>query len=156
MCSPAESLDVYFSCSRCSSCCRYESGFVFLSEHDVAELCRFSNVKKDEFIALYCRWVPYYDAHYALSLKEKSNYDCVFFDAAADGCAVYEARPVQCQTYPFWTHITASKEAWRDSAAHCPGIREGLRQKGVFCAAETVRLGAERYKNNIPVLRNGF
>ncbi|GMO53237.1 MAG: YkgJ family cysteine cluster protein [Treponemataceae bacterium] len=155
MCVQAENLGVYFSCARCSSCCRYESGFVYLSENDLAKLCRFSGMEKNEFIPLYCRWAPYYDAFYALSLKEKSNYDCVFYDEASGGCAVYAARPVQCETYPFWTHITASKKTWEESAAHCPGMREGLNQKGAFYAAETVALNTERYKTNVPVLRKG-
>ncbi|MDR3247725.1 MAG: YkgJ family cysteine cluster protein, partial [Treponema sp.] len=29
-----------FSCTRCSSCCRYESGYVFLSPEDVDVLAK--------------------------------------------------------------------------------------------------------------------
>jgi Fe-S-cluster containining protein len=146
---------VYFSCERCSSCCRHESGFVYLSEEDVNRLCRFCGAPRGEFVALYCRWVPY-DGGYALSLKEKSNFDCVFYTAdGSGGCSVYDARPVQCAAYPFWQYLIASKDAWEESAAHCPGIRAGLQKRGEFRATETMARVSERHKTNAPILRDG-
>ena len=35
------------------------------------------------------------------SLIERPGGDCIFWDKSA-GCTVYPARPVQCQTWPFW------------------------------------------------------
>ena len=35
----------------------------------------------------------------SLSLTEKPNHDCIFWD---DGCTVYPVRPTQCRTFPFW------------------------------------------------------
>ena len=51
------------------------------------------------------------------------SHDCVFWAEA--GCQVYEDRPVQCSTYPFWASIMASEADWRDEARCCPGIGSG-------------------------------
>lgn len=87
-----------FSCTRCSACCRFDPGFVFLSEHDLSRLLEWATMPKDEFIKVYCRWVPKDDGFEYLSLKEKPNYDCILWD---DGCKAYTARPRQCSDFPF-------------------------------------------------------
>jgi len=112
-----------FSCKRCSSCCRYDAGYVFLSENDLKKLIAELKMDRDSFIKAYCRWVK--DSHNGkevLSLKEKSNKDCILWDS---GCLVYMARPVQCSTFPFWKSIVASKQAWQIAATGCPGMNTG-------------------------------
>jgi Fe-S-cluster containining protein len=123
-----------FSCARCSSCCRYESGFVFLSEADTVALAAALNMGRDGFIAAYCRWVPLGEVE-RLSLREtvsagnqdaeephEAGYDCVFWK---DGCAVYGSRPLQCRTFPFWRSVLASAESWARAAGDCPGMGSG-------------------------------
>jgi len=74
------------------------------------------------FIATWCRWVSFeYDSE-RLSLKEKSNFDCIFWK---DGCTVYRARPLQCRTFPFWDNVVCSPEAWKTAGGACPGIDTG-------------------------------
>jgi hypothetical protein len=64
----------------------------------------------------------------AISLRENAAYDCVFW--TEDGCSVYDDRPIQCSTYPFWASIMDSRSSWKDEAAYCPGIGKGeLRSK---------------------------
>jgi Fe-S-cluster containining protein len=109
-----------FSCTRCSACCRYESGFVFLSEKDVSRLAAECQMDYTAFVRTYCRWVPWEGrGGERLSLKEKSNYDCIFWK---DGCTVYSARPLQCRTFPFWSSIVGSPEGWEMAGRDCPGI----------------------------------
>ena len=57
-----------------------------------------------------------------MSLREKSNYDCIFWD---NHCTVYHARPLQCSTFPFWDSVICSKEAWENTGKDCPGINTG-------------------------------
>jgi Fe-S-cluster containining protein len=109
-----------FSCARCSECCRIDPGFVFLRENDLELLVSALKMKYTEFIKRYCRWVPGAGGGEQLSLKEKANYDCVFW---SHGCSLYEARPLQCRTYPFWPSVIASRKAWE--AARCPGMGRG-------------------------------
>jgi Fe-S-cluster containining protein len=111
-----------FSCIRCSSCCRHEPGFVFLSEADLALLVKGLQMGYNEVMKTYCRWIKAEGDLERLSLKEKSNYDCVFWQA---GCSVYEYRPLQCKAFPFWHSNLASPEAWEGAAAFCPGMGKG-------------------------------
>jgi Fe-S-cluster containining protein len=74
-----------------------------------------------------------FDLHYTwrkygvLSLREKPNYDCVFLKTEHDGgkCAIYEARPSQCSTFPFWSDVMESRRSWDDFALSCPGMNYG-------------------------------
>jgi len=112
-----------FSCKRCSSCCRYDQGFVFLSEKDLEKLAEGLNMSKDRFVKAYCRWVTSVQGTESLSLKEKSNKDCVFWESS--GCSVYKVRPFQCSSFPFWPSILSSAESWKIAATGCPGINTG-------------------------------
>jgi len=74
------------------------------------------------FIQAWCRWVPFGRREERLSLREKSNFDCIFWNA---GCTVYDARPLQCRVFPFWDMVVASPEAWETAGRGCPGINTG-------------------------------
>lgn len=37
---------------------------------------------------------------------------CVFLEPDGKQCSIYEARPVQCRTYPFWPTIMESMQSW--------------------------------------------
>ncbi|MDR1363869.1 MAG: YkgJ family cysteine cluster protein [Spirochaetaceae bacterium] len=110
-----------FSCRRCSVCCRAGPGFVFLSKTDALTISEFLDMPLREFIQVYCRWVEWSDGA-RLSLKEKSSLDCIFWK---DGCLIYEARPIQCRTYPFWDSMLESEETWLSASACCPGVGSG-------------------------------
>ena len=111
-----------FSCTRCSACCRHESGFVFLSENDVSRLVLELGMSPEKFIKAYCRWIPSQDKSECLSLREKPNFDCILWDS---GCKVYTSRPLQCQAFPFWSNILRFEESWDWAGASCPGINQG-------------------------------
>lgn len=116
-----------FSCKRCSACCRFEAGFVFLSEKDASLLASALKMSLLEFIAAYCRWVYGESGKLQLSLKEKSNFDCVFWNPEEGGiCGVYDARPLQCRTFPFWPSVVDGKDSWEMTARDCPGMGEGI------------------------------
>ena len=60
----------------------------------------------------------------AVSLIEKKNKDCIFFDKE-QGCTVYEDRPRQCRTWPFWRSNVYSPDSWKRGAKRCPGMNRG-------------------------------
>lgn len=136
-----------FTCTRCSHCCRHESGFVFLSTNDLDHLAQALAISPQECIERYCRWVPFGAVDH-LSLREQPNKDCVFWRDG--GCSVYEARPTQCRTYPFWSTIVDAEESWRREASECPGIGIG----GVVKPEEIeARLGLR--VSETPIIRTG-
>ncbi|MEM5947750.1 YkgJ family cysteine cluster protein [Spirochaetia bacterium 38H-sp] len=111
-----------FQCVRCSRCCRYEPGYVFLSMSDIQNLVKHLKITQEDFIHKFCREINF-SGFKRLSLKEKSNYDCIFWEDG--GCAVYKARPLQCRTYPFWEEYLLSQENWDDLEKSCPGVNHG-------------------------------
>jgi Fe-S-cluster containining protein len=112
-----------FACTRCSSCCRGGPGYVFLTKNDLSSLLSRLSLDFKSFFARYCRLVEIETGRFAISLREKPGYDCIFWEG--EGCSVYEQRPVQCSTFPFWATILDSQEAWKDAARDCPGMDRG-------------------------------
>jgi uncharacterized protein len=109
-----------FKCQRCSSCCRISPGVVFLTENDVEKISSFLDLTINDFIKKFCREIIRNDKT-VVGLLEKSNYDCIFWD---NGCVVYQARPIQCITYPFWPVIVESESRWNKEINNCPGINK--------------------------------
>ena len=83
------------------------------------------------FIQTWCRWVPFDRGgerrDERLALKEKSNFDCIFWNA---GCTVYHVRPLQCRAFPFWDTVVCSPEAWEIAGRGCSGINAGELHNG--------------------------
>ncbi len=111
-----------FSCTRCSRCCRHQPGYVFLSEDDLDRLVRAKSTGRDQVISGYCRQVNI-NGFFRLSLKEKANFDCVFWERGR--CTVHEHRPLQCRNYPFWHGNLESMETWNELEKECPGVNIG-------------------------------
>ena len=42
-------------------------------------------------------------------------------------CSVYEVRPLQCRTWPFWPENLWSKKTWDHAAKRCHGMNAGHR-----------------------------
>ena len=111
-----------FECTQCSKCCRFDPGYVFLSYNDLNRLVKFFNLTETDFIDRYCRKIDMGENN-RLSLLEKSNYDCIFWSDG--GCEVYESRPLQCRSYPFWTPFLTDMKSWNHEAESCPGMNKG-------------------------------
>lgn len=107
-----------FQCTRCGNCCR-GGGYVWVDESETRALAQHLKMNELEFEAVYTRKVGR-----SRSLREKANDDCIFYDEHR-GCSVYEARPQQCRTWPFWDSNVKTEEAWNATKKHCPGCGEG-------------------------------
>ena len=60
-----------------------------------------------------------------VSLRERANGDCTFFDSRTRKCTVYAARPTQCRTWPFWDSNLATPADWARTRSECPGAGVG-------------------------------
>src|SRR5262249_5550758 len=108
-----------FSCRQCGNCCRGpEPGYVWVSDAEIAALAARLSMSVEQFGRTYLRRVGA-----RLSLVERANHDCVFW-REGEGCAVYEPRPEQCRTFPFWKDITATRESW-SRFSWCRGKDDG-------------------------------
>ncbi|MFA6935597.1 MAG: YkgJ family cysteine cluster protein [Sphaerochaetaceae bacterium] len=117
-----ELVQIRFQCQGCSYCCAVEPGFVFLSRQDVKALADHLGITERQVLEKYCR-VASLNNKTAFSLNETESYDCIFLKDKR--CSVYEARPTQCRTYPFWASILKSRQAWLEESQYCPGIGQG-------------------------------
>ncbi len=108
-----------FSCTQCGDCCRHEEGYVWVTRPQVLKIGRFLGLDEETTMARYIRRVGR-----RLSLIEKANLDCIFWD---QGCTIYPVRPTQCRNYPFWPENLASPEDWEEVASCCPGVGHGRR-----------------------------
>ncbi len=109
-----------FECQRSGHCCTGEPGTVRMNEEEVVALAGLLGLDYEVFVDTYARRLP--DG--AISLRERLNHDCVFYDAEK-GCEIYELRPRQCRTWPFWRVNVHSRRRWERTAKTCPGMNRG-------------------------------
>jgi Fe-S-cluster containining protein len=109
-----------FECQRCRSCCRGEPGFVWVTAWEVAALAAALGATDSDFRRTCCREVAG-----RISLRERPDGDCVLL--GPEGCLAYEARPVQCRTFPFWPEHLGRPADWSRLGRECPGVNQGRR-----------------------------
>ena len=110
-----------FECTQCGRCCGGSPGFVWLTDEEAEKIARRLGIENtDRFLDLYTRKIGA-----RRSLKEFPNGDCVFLDEETRGCTIYEHRPLQCKTWPFWDSNLKSPQDWNETANECPGCNQG-------------------------------
>jgi Fe-S-cluster containining protein len=108
-----------FACTRCGKCCTGEPGFVWVNDEELAAIAEQRGETIEEVKGLYTRLVIK-----KRTLREKPNGDCVFYDRE-QGCTIYEVRPRQCRTWPFWESNVKTPAAWEGTKQVCPGAGQG-------------------------------
>ena len=116
-----------FSCSQCGNCCTGPPGAVWFTDDEGRAMAELLKISIDDFYKRYARKLGS-----KWSLTENvvdGKYDCVFLDRNTDkpSCKLYEARPSQCRTWPFWLENLKSRESWARAKCNTPclGMDEG-------------------------------
>lgn len=122
-----------FSCTRCGACCTGAPGYVWVVAEEIARLAEHRGETVEQFSKRYVRRVGQ-----RYSLIEKPGGDCIFWEKGT-GCTVYPARPIQCQTWPFWPENLESPEDWDRVTSVCPGSG-----KGQWFSLEEIQAAAAR------------
>ncbi|MGD2169746.1 MAG: YkgJ family cysteine cluster protein [Chlamydiota bacterium] len=105
-----------FKCTECGKCCTGKDGYVFLSTDDIKNLSQHFKISVQEFLEKFTR-VEYGK----IALKDLNRKgDCIFLNKKK--CMVYNNRPLQCRTFPWWPRILDSKEEWESTQEYCEGI----------------------------------
>ncbi len=113
---------IRFECQGSGKCCvsRGSYGFVYLSIKDLKRFSKYFNLSIAEFKKKFCQIT---DGFVHLAEKESFNGKCIFLKNKR--CSVYECRPSQCRTWPFWNENMNAKIWNNDISINCPGIGKG-------------------------------
>ena len=106
-----------FECQRCGNCCRGEPGTIWINKREIKETSALMGISKNQFAERYIRII-----NGRISLQEHGNGDCIMYN---DGCKIYETRPLQCKTFPFWKSNLGNTADWEEQGKTCPGIGKG-------------------------------
>jgi hypothetical protein len=109
-----------FACTRCGACCTGQPGFVWVDDQEIAAIAALLDKPVGEIRLLHTR-----PARGRISLTEFPNGDCTFFDPKTRSCCIYDARPQQCRTWPFWRSNVCEPVAWDATRRTCPGAGHG-------------------------------
>lgn len=116
-----------FGCTMCGNCCTGPEGYVLVNDAEAEALARRHGIPVAEFLDRFTHMTTK-GRSLTERLTDKGN-DCVFLDRqkipGKAVCGVYEDRPRQCRTWPFWTSVIRSRESWDRAGRLCPGIGQG-------------------------------
>lgn len=109
-----------FTCSGCGDCCSGSPGYVWVSADEIKVMADAIGHTVEDFEQIYVRKIGI-----RKTLKELPNYDCVFLDEQSRQCQLYDARPTQCKTWPFWDSNLKTPQDWQRTCEECPGSGQG-------------------------------
>jgi Fe-S-cluster containining protein len=103
----------------CGACCTRHGDYdyVYLDPDDVDRLAAELDLERSVFLE---RHAAEDDGYVVLRMDGP---DCPFLRGTA--CSVYQARPNQCRTFPFWRENLKNRATWERLRSFCPGIDEG-------------------------------
>lgn len=108
-----------FKCTECGKCCTGAPGYVWVTVDEIIEMAKLLNISVDLFSKKYIR-----QRNNRFALIEKKGYigesECIFLKDKK--CQIYQARPKQCRTYPWWKENLNTEESWKLAAEQCEGI----------------------------------
>ena len=111
----------------CGNCCTGPEGYVLFTEEEGRAIASRLKVPYEQFLSDFTK-----DTILGRSLKERPTpfgLDCTFLDRdkipGKAVCGIYQDRPAQCRTWPFWPSLVKSRRAWDAAKRTCPGIDSG-------------------------------
>ena len=108
-----------FECQQCGGCCGGFPGFVWVTDEEAAAIAAHLGIDVEAFNEKYTKRVMS-----RRTLREVANYDCVMLENG--GCSIYEVRPIQCRTFPFWREMVHDDGGWNEEARSlCEGVGRG-------------------------------
>jgi hypothetical protein len=109
-----------FSCTACGNCCKTngEYSHVYITPPEIETLALFLGMDEEAFRTQHIREL---DGWSTLVMDGPS---CTFLDEKGL-CSVYDARPRQCRTWPFWEE-NLKPGVWQGPMKEiCPGLDTG-------------------------------
>eukprot|EP00128_Syssomonas_multiformis_P003908 Colp12_sorted_trinity150504_noHs@632 len=118
---PLEGLN--FKCTACGKCCTTSGkAEVYVNVAQALKIAEELDLEPAEFASSYLIKNST-DQKTRFKLRKKEG-ACTFLDRNTNKCTIYNSRPTQCRTYPFWPDIVKNESTWNSEAAVCEGINE--------------------------------
>ena len=108
------------ACATCKGkCCTGSSGYIWCTLDEQQAIAEKMDIPLMEFQKRYVERIGsrYTFREYVIG---KDDYACIFFDAKHRTCTIYDLRPSQCRTFPFWKAFKKHPELVIEE---CPGVR---------------------------------
>jgi Fe-S-cluster containining protein len=106
------------ACDTCKgNCCIGESGYIWVSAAEITAIAAHLGMEEVTFVERYL-----FKESYRYSIKEyahEAGVACLFFDPKKRQCGIYDVRPSQCRTFPFWGYF---QHRITELEEECPGI----------------------------------
>ena len=103
-----------FGCTACGRCCHNE-GEVWMDSDEFTDLTL--HLQKSP-LAVLNEYVEMVENGW-VKIKSGDRKDgnplddrCIFLGEDGKQCTIYEARPIQCRTYPFWPKLILNQDSW--------------------------------------------
>jgi Fe-S-cluster containining protein len=109
-----------FECTRCGDCCT-RPGPVYFPPEDLQRAAAHLGTTPEGFLRRYRA-----RRGNGVAALDGGDAPCPLYDADR-GCTIYEARPTQCRTFPFWPELVNRKRSWEHAGKSCEGIGRGKR-----------------------------
>jgi len=111
-----------FECTQCGQCCwtRGQYTHVYLTPPDMERLASTLGLGVPAFRERY----TFRDEDGWMEL-EFTGGRCVLLDPETNLCTVYESRPVQCRTFPFWPELIQRGRWTAEAKRICEGVGKG-------------------------------
>ncbi len=111
-----------FSCKRSGNCCARPEGRVRITETEIPAIAECLDLGVDAFRSRFLVAGP--DGDWLLKMGLSAA--CVFLEhhEGLASCAIYEARPGHCRTFPFWGELREDGPMLRSALRFCPGMEE--------------------------------
>jgi Fe-S-cluster containining protein len=118
-----------FGCTQCGHCCTGPPGAVWFNAEEGRAMATQLGLDDAAFRERYGHTI---DDRWSLIERETEHgHDCIFLDrTTVPGkaiCGIYDARPTQCRTWPFWPENLRTKRHWETVKRRtpCPGMDHG-------------------------------
>jgi uncharacterized protein len=118
-----------FGCTQCGNCCTGPPGAVWFNVEEGRAMAAARGMDEKTFYATYAHQL---DGRWSLVENQtEQGFDCIFLDRQSIPgkaiCGIYEARPMQCRTWPFWPENLKTQRHWETVKRRtpCPGMNNG-------------------------------
>jgi Fe-S-cluster containining protein len=115
---------------------------VFLNDNEINQISKYLQISTDHFISYYTdliydikeednhseevlRYITLKSKGYDAKQHQQQN-RCIFLSSSSEHinkCSIYEVRPTQCRTYPYWPQHMIGRAEWLSESLNCEGMK---------------------------------